>query len=235
MNAGKRLLEPGGDVDMVCGLDVCDELHEYSSDTFVNGCEGDDTDEVTGVTLLRDDVAKACMEEMAWFKKVQSLRRGDSMCVKNATQTHLLSMRDVNKGDNERVEVRSRLVGREIKQKGTDNYFARTPPSALVRHVISRAATLSKTGKRRQLMALDGKRAFLHADALTETYVKPPHLRDTERCWLLKKCMYGTLLAAAVRATPCSESWCRRWPAQLKQLSMCVWTFITRFGHGRAW
>ena len=40
------------------------------------------------------------------------------MCVKNATQTHLLSMRDVNKGDNERVEVRSRLVGREIKQKG---------------------------------------------------------------------------------------------------------------------
>ena len=31
----------------------------------------------------------------------------------------------------------------------------------------------------------------------TETYVKPPHLRDTERCWLLKKCMYGTLPAAA--------------------------------------
>ena len=72
MNAGKRLLEPGGDVDMVCGLDVCDELHECSSDTFVNGCEGDDTDEVTGVTLLRDDVAKACMEEMAWFKKFKA-------------------------------------------------------------------------------------------------------------------------------------------------------------------
>ena len=46
-------------------------------------------------------------------------------------------------------------------------------------------------------MALDAKRAFLHADALTETSVKPPHLRDTERCWLLKKCMYGTLSAAA--------------------------------------
>ena len=63
--------------------------------------------------------------------------------------------------------------------------------------MISRAATLSKTGKRRQLMVLDAKRAFLHADALTETYVKPPNLRDTERCWLLKKCMYGTLLATA--------------------------------------
>ena len=40
-------------------------------------------------------------------------------------------------------------------------------------------------------------RAFLHADALTETYVKPPHLRDTERCRLLKKRMYGTIPAAA--------------------------------------
>ena len=43
-------------------------------------------------------------------------------------------------------------------------------------------------------MVLDATRAFLHADALT---VKPPHLRDTERCWLLKKCVFGTLPAAA--------------------------------------
>ena len=28
-------------------------------------------------------------------------------------------------------------------------------------------------------------------------YVKLPHLRDTERCWLLKKCMNGTIPAAA--------------------------------------
>ena len=33
ISAGKRPLEPGGDDDMVCGLDVCDELQEYSSDT----------------------------------------------------------------------------------------------------------------------------------------------------------------------------------------------------------
>ena len=79
-------------------------------------------------------------------------------------------------GDNERVEVRSRLVAREIKLKGTESYFARTPPLALVRYCVSRAATLSKAGKRRQLMVLDAKRAFLHADALTRKYVKPPHL-----------------------------------------------------------
>ena len=54
---------------------------------------------------------------------------------------------DINKCDNERVEVRSRLVAREINQKGTDSYFAGTPPIAFVRCVTSRAATLSKTGK----------------------------------------------------------------------------------------
>ena len=49
---------------------------------------------------------------------------------------------------------------------------------------------------RRQLMVPTTKRAFLHADALTEAYMKPQHLRDTERCWLLKKCMDGKLPAA---------------------------------------
>ena len=123
--------------------------------------------------------------------------------------------RDINKGDSERVEVRSRLVAREIKQKGTDSYFAGTPPLALVRYVISKDATLSESGKRRQLMVLEAKRAFLHAEALTETHVKPPHLRDTERCWLLNKCTHGTLRAAA-GANICLESWYRHWPAQLK-------------------
>ena len=56
--------------------------------------------------------------------------------------------KDMNKGDNERVEVRSRLVGREIKQEGTDSNFAGTSPSAFVRNVMSRDATISTTGQR---------------------------------------------------------------------------------------
>ena len=57
---------------MVCGLDGCDGLNEHSSDAYVNECEGDYTDEVTGVTLLRDGVAKARAEEMAWYEKGKS-------------------------------------------------------------------------------------------------------------------------------------------------------------------
>ena len=187
IHAGKRPLDPGGDKDMVCGLDVCDELDELDensfSDTYVNDREGDYIDEVTGVTLLRDDVAKARMEEMKCYEKFQAFEEvTDETCVRTGRKPISCRWRDINRGDSERVEVRSRLVAREIKQKGTDSYFAGTPPLALVRYVISRAATLSETGKRRQLMVLDAKRAFLHADALTETCVKPPHLRDTERC-----------------------------------------------------
>ena len=155
----------------------------YSSDAYVNDCEGDCTDEVTGVTLLRDDAVKSRTEDMAWYEKFKAHEDvTDKTCVsKTGRKAISCRWRDINKGDTVRVEKRNRLVAREIKQKGTDSYFAGTPPLALVRYVISRAATLSKTGKRRQLMVLDAKRAFLHADALTETYVKPPHLRDTGR------------------------------------------------------
>ena len=73
LHVGKRPLDPGGDKDMVCGLDVCDELDALDensfSDTYVNDREGDYIDEKTGVTLLRDDVTKAQMEELKWYEK----------------------------------------------------------------------------------------------------------------------------------------------------------------------
>ena len=45
-------------------------------------------------------------------------------------------------------------------------------------------------------MIIDLKRAFFHAKCSTDTFVKPPHLKGTSRCWKLKKAMYGTLSAA---------------------------------------
>ena len=152
IHAGKRPLDPGGDTDMVCGLDVCyelDELDENSfSDTYVQDRDGDYTDEVTGVTFLRDDVAKARMEEMKRYERIQACDEvPDETCVLRTGRKPIsCRWRDINKGDSERMEVRNRLVAREIKQKGTDRYFAGTPPLALMRHVISKAATLSKSG-----------------------------------------------------------------------------------------
>ena len=54
--SGKRPL-------VVCGLEVCDELNEGNA--YVDVCDGVFKDEMTGATLLRDDVGKARAEEMA--------------------------------------------------------------------------------------------------------------------------------------------------------------------------
>ena len=91
IHVGKRPLDPGGDQDMVCGLDVCDEFDENS---FVNDREGDCSDEVTGVTLLRDDVVKVRMKEMRCCEKFEAYEEATNspMCVEDRTQTRFLSM-----------------------------------------------------------------------------------------------------------------------------------------------
>ena len=72
-----------------CGLDVCDELNECS--VYVNDCEGECADEVTGVTLLREEVAKARMDEMSWYDKFNAYEEvADETCMMRTAD--LLSM-----------------------------------------------------------------------------------------------------------------------------------------------
>ena len=100
--SGKRPLEPGGDDDMVCGL----------GDAYVNDREGDYTDEMTGATLLRDDVAKAREEEMAWYDKFEACQEVTEKTCMSIAGRKPISRRwkGINKGNSERVEVRSRLI-----------------------------------------------------------------------------------------------------------------------------
>ena len=50
---------------------------------------------------------------------------------------------EVNKGDDENPNYRSRLVAREIRMAGEDAIFAPTPPLESLRMVLSYAVTLS--------------------------------------------------------------------------------------------
>ena len=132
-------------------------------------------------------------KEVAWYDMCEAYEKGPGRDILIRTESNLLPLETHQKrGSKERMELRSRLVAREIKQKGTDSNFAGTPPLAFVRCLISRAARIPRTGKRRHLLLLKTKRAFLHADTLTEAYVKPPHLRHQ----LLQK--FGNTLSLCV-------------------------------------
>ena len=102
----KRPLEPGGDDDMV-----------RRGNAYVDDCDGDFEDEMTAATRSRDDGAKARAEEMAWYDRCEACEEViDETCL-SRTGRKPISCRW--KGINsERVEVRNRLIAREIKQKG---------------------------------------------------------------------------------------------------------------------
>ena len=82
---------------MVCGLDVCDELDECN--VHENDCQGNHADEVTGVTLVREYVAKARMEGMSWYDKLEVT---DVTCVMRTGRKPIpCRWRDINNGDSE--------------------------------------------------------------------------------------------------------------------------------------
>ena len=60
---------------------MCDELDECN--VHVDDCQGDHVDEVTGVTLLREDVATVRMEEMSWCDKFKAYEEvTDETCMR---------------------------------------------------------------------------------------------------------------------------------------------------------
>ena len=101
----------------------------------------------------------------------------------------------INQGDAASADGRAQLIAKHFKKAGADSILAPTPPFAGFRLPCSSAASRRPDEKKRKLFIIDIKRAFLHAQARKPTYVKPPHLRKTTRCWKALKAMYGTFSA----------------------------------------
>ncbi len=115
---------------------------------------------------------------------------------------------DVNKGDTMTPDIRSRLVGREIRRgKASNDLFAATPPLESLRTILSRAATdipgtrqhdrRPDSERRTQVSFIDISRAYLTAptDPEDPTYVElPKEDKDAgpDTCALLLEHMYGT-------------------------------------------
>ena len=69
---------------------------------------------------------------------------------------------DINKGDQENPNYRSRLVAREINTYKRDDLFAATPPLEALKLIMSMTATANHG---EIIMVNDISRAFFHAKA----------------------------------------------------------------------
>ena len=174
---------------------------ELDALTFKNGIAMA-KDDVTGTELVPGLVRKARDEEIAYF-----IKRGVYEIVPRSHQKttggKVIGTRwvDVNKGDAEAPDCRSRLVGREFNVGRDDNLYAATPPLEALRFVISHAATWARgrSRGRRSIMINDVRRAYFYAQIQRDVYIEvPPEDPGSGPNVLgkLKLCLYGTRDAA---------------------------------------
>ena len=88
---------------------------------------------------------------------------------------------DINKGDEEVENYRSRLVAKGFNQGKEEGIFAATPPLEALKLLISDVATVGEKGTEEKiLMVNDVARAFFEADMKKELCVELPEERIVE-------------------------------------------------------
>ena len=119
-------------------------------------------DDVSNDNLVPTLVNAARAVEMEYFERLGVYER-----VPRSHQVHtggkIIGVRwvDVNKGDAEDTNYRSRLVGREFNVGRDDALYASTPPLEALRLILSYAATIPSEGAKRMVMVNDVRRAYV--------------------------------------------------------------------------
>ena len=159
-------------------------------------------DDMSGEQLNGDMVKKARQEEMKYFQEYQVyMKVPESECWR-VTGKGPIGTRwvDINKGDKVNPDYRSRLVAQEVKLDKCQDLFAGTPPLEAKKILMSLATTQGigfGSGPHLKLDFIDVSRAYFHAAARRDVYVKLPQ-EDQEPGMVgkLLKAMYGTRDAA---------------------------------------
>ena len=198
-----RQLDEGEDADNI------DQVDSYSRrierDTYRGTLAQVYYDDMSGKELPEEGVRKARQEELGELKKHGVYRKVPLKECWEATGKEPIGTRwvDVNKGDEEKPDYRSRLVAQEIKRDRREDLFAATPPLEAKKLLFSLAVTQGvghKTGDRRRghkLDFIDVRRAYFHARARRRVYVRlPPEDDEPGMCAVLEKALYGTRDAA---------------------------------------
>ena len=109
---------------------------------------------------------------------------------------------DVNKSDDANPNIRSRLVGRELKLDNRLDLFAATPPLEALRIICSLCASHQRQprGRNFRMMSIDVRRAYFYARTIRPVYVEIPkedwEPGDEDRVAQLHFSFYGTRDAA---------------------------------------
>ena len=196
----------------VCALEVGQTLEE--EELVVSAAKGgpyqEIFDRVTGQALDTEGVAKARAEEMEYMRQLKVFEYVTEEEARACTGRAPISVDwvDVNKGDDRRPELRSRLVAQETRRVSTLGpedvaaVFAATPPLEALRFLLSRAVTEDKEDRQAEtvLIFLDISRAHLHSPVRREVFVRAC-AEDVDCpagcCWKLLKAMYGLRDAGA--------------------------------------
>ena len=156
-------------------------------------------DDASGATLDPKEVRKARAEEIRFVTEMGLYEKVQIKQCHERTGKATISVRwvDINKGDQEKPDYRSRLVAREVNTHKRDDLFAATPPLEALQVILSMAATANRG---EMVMVNDVGRAFVDARAQREVYVQLPNedlkIGEWHLCGRLKYSMYGTRDAA---------------------------------------
>ena len=160
------------------------------------------SDDVSGATLDPKLVVKAKQLEMDYFRKMGVYHK----VPRKTLQQHggrIIGTRwiDINKGDEESPDYRSRMVGKEFNVGSDPALYAATPPLEALRLIVSRAATTRRGSGKMKVMINDVKRAYFHARATRDVYVELPDEDklpgEGDLVGKLDLCSYGTRDAAS--------------------------------------
>jgi hypothetical protein len=192
-------------------VDVCKQVRkglnrqlELDDAMDIDAFEDDGEEFFDAITWEKLDsrlVRIARREEIEYYRQMNVYSKvSKAVCVERTGKAPIKVMWvDHNKGTNDKPEIRSRLVAKEIKTSYKPELFAATPPLEALKLLLSINA--SSQGEKRCIMHNDVSRAYFHAPAVRDVFVEivdeDREKGDEEKCGWLNVSMYGTRDAAS--------------------------------------
>ena len=151
----------------------------FGSEADVDGELGWAWDDVRGKCLDLSKVREARQEKLDYMKLKGIWTELDRDECHSKTGKRPVSVKwvETNKGSDEVPVIRSRLVAHDFRERGDkdrQDLFAATPPLKLKRMLLSKAASLHRSAKRRKLLFIDVKQAHLNPVCDQDVYFELP-------------------------------------------------------------